>query len=214
MNRVNLLSRLDNYLKDKKDSEISLIFFMIFAIVAFFVYMYIFPFAEKNLKKAQKEYKSIEAKLIQEKTFLNSVSKNGDRNYILKKIKTDLDKDKSKLKQITFENSYVDKKLKDLSYVLFNDKNWAKFLDSITLLAKHYNIDLKLIENQFLEPNLQQIKEVLTLKVIFSGNFKSILKFINSLEESKLVVDIKKINLNSDSIINGELDIAVWGMKY
>jgi len=54
----------------------------------------------------------------------------------------------------------------------------------------------------------------LNLRVDFKGNFKNIMKFINAIEESKLVVDIYEINLESKSGLNGYINIAVWGMKY
>ena len=93
-------------------------------------------------------------------------------------------------------------------------KNWAKFLDSIAFKAQKYGIEIGLISNKFFEPNLQEIKQVLTVKIDFSGEFKNILKFINELEESDLVVDINKLKLESSDTIDATLDIAVWGMKY
>lgn len=211
---MSTFDKLDNYLKDKKSSELSLIFMMLFSFVALIVYMYVFPLTEDILKNTQKNHKNIKTKLSQEKAYLNSVTRNGDKQFFVKKLTQDVKKKKLLLEDVTYTNAYVDTKLKDLSYLLFNDENWAKFLDSIALVAQKNNIEISLISNNFFEPTLQEIKQVLTVKVDFFGDFQNVLKFINELEESKLVVDIDNLKLESSDTINASIDIAVWGMKY
>lgn len=214
MDNISTLDKIDNYLKDKKSSELSLLFLIVFVAIGFIVYSYLFPVTEKKLKRTISTHKSIKSKLAQEKAYMRSVTRNGDKNFVIKKMMQEIKKQKSQLDRVEYANAYVDTKLKNLSYLLFNDKNWAKFLDSITYLARKYDIKLKLISNSFFEPNLQQIKQVLTINLEFDGDFKNVMKFINKLEESELVVDINHLKLESSDTINGSLDIAVWGMKY
>jgi Tfp pilus assembly protein PilO len=214
MNGPSTFDKIDNYLKGKKSSELSLVFFMVFAAIGFVIYSSLFPVTEKMLKKTTNSHKSINTKLSQERAYLNSVTRNGDKNFIVKKMSIEVNKQKKILEDTKYANAYVDTKLKELSYLLFNDKNWAKFLDSITFIAQKYGIEIGLISNSFFEPNLQEIKQVLTVQINFSGEFKNILKFVNELEESELVVDINNLKLESSDTITGTLDIAVWGMKY
>ena len=214
MNGPSTFDKIDNYLKGKKSSELSLVFFMVFAAIGFVIYSSLFPVTEKMLKKTTNSHKSINTKLSQERAYLNSVTRNGDKNFIVKKMSIEVNKQKKILEDTKYANAYVDTKLKELSYLLFNDKNWAKFLDSITFIAQKYGIEIALISNSFFEPNLQEIKQVLTVQINFSGEFKNILKFVNELEESELVVDINNLKLESSDTITGTLDIAVWGMKY
>jgi len=214
MNGPSTFDKIDNYLKNKKSSELSLIFFMVFAAIGFVIYSSLFPVTEKILKHTKNSHKSIQSKLSQENAYLNSVTRNGDRNFVIKKMSQDVNNQKSLLESTKYANAYVDTKLKELSYLLFNDENWSKFLDSIAYIGQKYGIEVFLISNSFFEPNLQEIKQVLTVKIDFSGEFKNIMKFINELEESKLVVDINNIKLESSDTITGSLDIAVWGMKY
>ncbi len=214
MNGPSTFDKIDNYLKDKKSSELSLVFLMVFVTIGFVIYSSVYPVTEKILKNTKNSHKNIKNKLSQEKAYLNSVTRNNDKNFVIKKMSLEVNKQKRLLKETKFANSYVDTKLKELSYLLFNDKNWAKFLDSIAFIGKKYGIELSLINNSFFEPNLQEIKQVLTVKINFSGEFKNMLKFINELEESELVVDINNLNLESSDTITGTLDIAVWGMKY
>lgn len=214
MSKTSTFDKIDNYLKEKKSSELSLIFLMVFVAIGFVIYSSLFPVTEKILKKTKNSYKSINAKLNQEKAYLNSVTRNGDKNFVIKKMSLEVKKQKKLLEDTKYANAYVDTKLKELSYLLFNDKNWAKFLDSITFIGQKYGVEISLIDNKFFEPNLQKIEQVLTVNVSFSGEFKNILKFINELEESELVVNIDNLKLESSDTINATLNIAVWGMKY
>lgn len=214
MHGPSTFDKIDNYLKEKKSSELSLVFLMVFVAIAFVIYSSIFPVTEKILKQTKNAHKSINSKLNQEKAYLNSVTRNGDENFMIKKMSLEVNKQKNILEDTKYANAYVDTKLKELSYLLFNDKNWAKFLDSIAFIAQKYGVEVDLISNSFFEPNLQEIKQVLTVKINFNGEFKNILKFVNELEESELVVDINNLKLESSDTITGTLDIAVWGMKY
>jgi len=214
MSGPSTFDKIDNYLKGKKSSELSLVFLMVFVAIGFVIYSSLFPVTEKMLKKTKNSHKSIHSKLNQEKAYLNSVTRNGDKNFVIKKMNLEVKKKKQLLEDTKYANAYVDTKLKELSYLLFNDKNWAKFIDSIAFIGQKYGIEIALISNSFFEPNLQEIKQVLTVQINFNGEFRNILKFINELEESELVVDINNLNLESSDTISATLDIAVWGMKY
>lgn len=87
-------------------------------------------------------------------------------------------------------------------------------MDSIAFVAKNNKINIKSIENQFTKLDLQKIDKVLNVTISFSGSFQDILNFINTLEESELVVDVYDMELKSSETLDGKLNIAVWGMKY
>ena len=211
---MSTFDKIDNYLKDKKSSEVSLVFFMLFALIGAIVYLYIFPITERSLNSVKKSSSNMMQKLNQERAYFNSINVNGDKEFFVKKLTKEIENEKELLKKTTFENSYVDNKLKELSYLLFNDKNWANFLDSIAFVAKNNKINIKSIENQFTKLDLQKIDKVLNVTISFSGAFQDILNFINTLEESELVVDVYDMELKSSETLDGKLNIAVWGMKY
>lgn len=216
INFDSLLEKIDLYFHNKQKSEINLIFLMVFSSIAFLLYTYLYPETEKALQKTKQQAKIIETQLIDEKSYLDSVSTAGDSTYLIKKTKTDIEQTKALLEKTTLTNTYVDSKLKELSYLLFNEENWANFLNSITQLAQTYSVHIKVIENKLHEPTLQKIEQILTLKIDFSGSFANTMKFMNALEESELVVDIYELNCSSTGAknIEGQFHIAVWGMKY
>ena len=209
-----LFDKIDQFLDGKKSSELSLIFMLLFALVCFLSYSYIYPITDKLLKQTLRNTNAIDKKLQDEKSYLASVSNNGDDKYFIKKVKNDIENSKFVLEKITYTNAYVDNKLKELSYLLFNDENWAKFLNSITQLAQKYTVNIKVIENKINEPSIQKIEQILNLKVDFTGSFANTMKFINAIEESELVVDVYDLNCTGQKNIAGHVNIAVWGMKY
>ena len=209
-----IFDKIDNYLKEKKNSETSILFFLLFIIVAFLSYSYIYPITDAKLKQTSRLAKDMDKKLLDEISYIRSISKDIDEAFIIKKVKQDIETSKLLLEKTTFTNAYVDNKLKELSYLLFNDENWAKFLNSITRLAHEYNIDIKLIENKINEPSIQKIEQILNLKVDFNGHFTNTIKFINALEGSELVVDVYELTCIGQKDIGCQVNIAVWGMKY
>lgn len=52
----------------------------------------------------------------------------------------------------------------------------------------------------------------ITLKT--TGEYKNTLKFINSLEQSDLVVDIHDLGIKAEKSLNTDLNISVWGITY
>lgn len=209
-----LLDKIDLFFKDKKSSEIYLIFAMAFALIGFMFYSYLFPITERILTQSVINAKEVEKKLHDEQAYLASVSKNGDPTFLVKKVKSDIENSKLLLEKTIYMNDYVDSKLKDLSYLLFNDENWAKFLNTISQLAQKYSVRIKVIENKINEPSIQKIEQILTLKVVFNGSFANTMKYMNAIEESELVVDIYELNCTGQKDIEGQFNIAVWGMKY
>ncbi len=210
----NVFEKIDNSLSGKKESELALIFLMIFVFIGFIAYSYLFPITDKKLKQTKRNLISMNKKVQNEKSYLRSVTRNGDERFYIKKATNELKGAKILLEKTTYTNTYVDSKLKKLSYILFNNQNWSKFLNSITSLAAKNHVKIKIIEDKINEPSLQKIEQILNLKVEFNGKFKNVMNFINQVEESKLVVDIYEMELKGASGIDGFINIGVWGMKY
>lgn len=209
--------RIDNFFINKKKSETSLIFLLFFLAISFLTYSYLSPISETRLKTTTFTHEDITKKLTSEKSYYDSTTRDGtDENYEINLKKQEIENAKALLEKTIIANNYVDEKLKQLSYLLFNNKDWANFLDSVTLLAQKYSIQIKVIASKVNEPSIQKIEQILNLKVQFNGDFYNTMKFINAIEESQLVVDIYDLNCSTrkKNSLEGTLNIAVWGMKY
>ncbi len=210
-----ILEQIDNSFKDKKQSEIFMIYIAIAAVFGFISYQFIYPITDSELKKTQRELKTVKTRLNAEVNYLRSKTVNNDSRYYVKKLKADIENLNKNLEKTKYENDYVDNKLRELSYLLFNDENWAKFLDNISYLAKKYNVQINYIKNRFNDINIQKVEEILEVDIDAKGKFNNIMNFINSLEESKLVVDIHTLHLEGKKgYVSVTLKISVWGMKY
>lgn len=209
-----LFEKIDTALKDKKSSELSIIYAGIFIIIATIVYLYVFPVSEQMLKQTKNQLKAMKTKIAKEKNYIRSKTVAGDKFFYVKKAKAKIKQTKEKLSSTIFTNGYIDTKLRELSYLLYNDVNWANFIDDITKNAKKYKVNINFIKNQFNELNYKKVEQALDIEVDANGNFNNLIKFINSIEESNLVVDVHNLTMDIKKTIHVNFKIAVWGIKY
>ena len=211
---MTMFDKVDAVLENKRESELFLIYIGIFLIIATIAYLYIYPVSERVLNQTKNQINILKSKILKEQAYIASKTVNGDNYYYIKKAKTNIKKSKEKLQNIIFINGYIDEKLRKLSYLLYNDVNWANFLDNITKNAKKYNVSINLIKNTFHKLNYKKVEQALDVEVDANGNFHNIMKFINSIEENSLIVDIHTMTMDVKKNIHVDFDIAVWGIKY
>ena len=83
MNSIDaFLNKIDLYFKDKKESEVYLIFGMLFVVFAFISYSYLSPVTDIMLKRTMRNAHEIEKKLHDEQAYLASVSRDGDETFL------------------------------------------------------------------------------------------------------------------------------------
>lgn len=214
MKQQNIFERIDDYFEGKKQSDVYVIIIAIVLVIIFLVWYFIFPVSQSYFSLKQSENQDITKKLNLEKNYLNEKTVNGDDKYFIKQLNQQIKSANDQLASIQKTNTYIDNKLKELSYLLFNNKNWAKFLDSISNIANRHNVKVIKIKSEVNEPDFQKVKQILNVHTKVIGNFHGIMNFINELEESMLIVDVYNINLEGKNGIESIVDIAVWGMKY
>ena len=205
-----LLDKIDEFFLNKKPSESSLVYAGVVLAIGYGVYSFVYPITDEGLKSTKSSIASATQKISTENSYLSSHSMAMINNS----------KNKLKHKEVDYDNtlykmSYVDNKLTELSYLLFDDKSWAGFVDNISELAKKYSVDIKEISNKFYDPTYQKITHVAEVEVVSTANTKNMIKFLNAIEESQLVIDVNNIKLDRpENAIEGSFKIAVWGMKY
>lgn len=214
MKQQGTFEKIDEFFEGKKQSEVYMYILMAVLIIVFLVWWFIFPMSKSYFLSKQRENKNITKKLNVEKQYLREKTVNGDDKYFVKQLNRQIQTEKQRLVAIQKTNTYIDEKLKELSYLLFNNKNWAKFLDSISEVASKYNVKIIKIANEVNEPDFQKVEQILNVHVNLLGSFHGVMNFINALEESMLIVDVYNIKLDGKKSIHSSIDIAVWGMKY
>nr|WP_314470214.1 type 4a pilus biogenesis protein PilO [uncultured Campylobacter sp.] len=219
MRNDNIFTKIDNYFDNKKPSEVSVMLLASLILSGVVIYYAITPYAQEYHDNAMSENSSVTTKLNEVNGKLDSLSlnndRNSDRNFKINQEKNDIGQLQIKLANTQKMNQYFDDKLKELSYLIFSEQSWADFLDNLALLANKNNVKITKISNTFKEPSAEKIEQMLDINISVDGGFKDIVGYINAIEESKLVVDVSNIDINStNGKLNGNLGVYVWGMKY
>ena len=210
------LEALDAYFAPKKESEKWLLILGVAGILAYIAYAYLLPHTEKMYKKSEVTKKSVQKSIINNNTYLNSITVSGDRNYYVKKFDNDIVRKKENIVKVNENIKFIDKNLEKLSDMLFNQKSWSKFLNSITHKAEVQNVDLQYITNKYTDSK-GNFGHVLEIGLGCKGEYKSIVKFMNEIEQNVLVTDIYGTKFTSDassSEVMGDINISVWGINH
>lgn len=215
MKKDNTLTKIDNYFDEKKPSEVTIMLFAALVLSAVIVYYGIIPYVQDYYDESIRENDRITQDLNKVNSYLGTVSQGNDRNFMINKKQNELLQQQNKLADAQNMNQYFDNKLKELSYLIFNEQSWADFLDNLAFLANKNNVKITKIINTFKEPNAQKIEQVLDVNISVDGDYRDIVSYINAIEESKLVVDVNNIDINStNGKLKGNMGIYIWGMKY
>ncbi|HIP18339.1 MAG TPA: hypothetical protein EYG78_03280 [Sulfurovum sp.] len=210
------LEALDAYFAPKKESEKWLMILGVAGLIAYIAYAYLLPYTESMYKKSESTKKSIQKSIVDNNTYLNSITVGGDRNYYVKKFDQDIVNKKQSIVRINDNITFIDKNLEKLSDMLFNQKSWSKFLNSITHKAEVQNVDLEYITNKYVDSN-GSFGYVLEIGVGCKGEYRNIVKFVNELEQNRLVTDIYGTSFKSDqnsTKVFADINISVWGINH
>ena len=211
------LEALDIYFAPKKESEKWIVILGIAGIIAYLGYAYLLPYTENLYKKSERSKKSIQKSITDNNTYLNSITIGGDREFYVKKFDNDIVNKKQDIVNITDKIKFIDANLEKLSGMLFNQKSWSKFLNSITNKAEIQNVDLQYITNKYVDENTGSFGHVLEIGIGCRGEYKNIVKFMNELEQNVLVTDIFKTEFTSDADTSktvADIHISVWGINH
>ena len=211
------LEALDIYFAPKKESEKWVVILGIAGIIAYLGYAYLLPYTEDLYNKSERSKKSIQKSITDNNTYLNSITVGGDREFYVKKFDNDIARKKNEIVDTTNKIKFIDANLEKLSDMLFNQKSWSKFLNSITNKAEIQNVDLQYITNKYVDENTGNFGHVLEIGVGCKGEYKDIVKFMNELEQNVLVTDIFKTEFTSDANTSStvaDIHISVWGINH
>jgi hypothetical protein len=110
-------------------------------------------------------------------------------------------------------NAYIKHKIEAISSLIYDESAWGEYLDSITTNAQKYHVKINDITNKYADTG-SSFGHILDITVSSEGNFRNTVKFINSMEQSDLVVDIHDFNITAEKALDSDFKISVWGIKY
>lgn len=200
------LQSIDNFFKSKSKKDVNMVYIMIVVII--FALAYPLYDLSSNEYTTIKERVNNLAKVDADKAFLaaNTEARIKALNLEVKKIKDDLSTSKN-------DNQYIKNKIETISSLIYDERTWGEYLHSISTNAAKYNIKIIKLDNKYVKSNAS-FGHILDITLDISGKHSDTLNFINSLEQSELVVDLHDFNISAEDRLNSRLDISVWGITY
>ena len=208
INIEDYLQKIDNSFKDKAQKDIYLTYFMIFAVIFAISYLLFWDTSVDKFKATNASIKRVEKNINADNRYL----KNNPEAKIAK-LDRDIKNAEIALNATKENNAYIKNKILTISSLIYNEQAWGEYLHSISKNAKRYNVKIIDFTNKYALHNTS-FGHMLDITLQTTARYKNTLKFINSLEQSDLVVDMHDINIKAEDRLNSEFKISVWGIAY
>lgn len=208
INIEDYLHAIDHAFANKKQQEIYATYIMIFGLIFVISYSLFWDSSFDSFEKTRSNIVSYQNKIHDDEKFLNynPVSK-------ITQLDKEIAKINAKLIQSKDNNEYIKSKIETIASLVYDERAWGQYLDSISKNAQIYHVQLKQLRNSYAKKG-NSFGHILDITISATANYKNTLKFINSLEQSDLVVDIHDINISAQKTLNSDLSISVWGITY
>lgn len=217
MKKKSSLDQLDQWFASKGNSANNY-FYIALLFVGVVAYFILSGYADPYLEESETNLSTATTKLEGAQREYNEFF-GGDPEAFVNNKRNILNGARTNLKNINDERGYLDDKLKEISKLTYNEKNWAKFMDSLSTIAENNNIKIYAIHSDRREPSIKQIfqpEALLDIDVKFEGAFSNVLRYINLIEQSEMIVDVNKMDINAtkNGKIGGSIGISIWGVNY
>ena len=221
MKKQTTLDKIDSWF-ESKGSSANTYLLLALLVAGGLAYLILSPSSQEYFDKEENRLNKATKQLTETTSSLNSFGPLPDGTYSQIKNKELVFKgEQARLNETIDSNQYVDNKLREVSNVTYNRENWAEFLDSLTEMAIKSNVKVFAITSE--EKDIDQKTMVLEpqamldVDVVMEGTYHNVVRYINSIEESKMIVDVNKLDINkteTDGKIGGTIGISIWGVKY
>jgi len=208
INIEDYLQNIDAAFKNKSQKDIYMTYVMIFGLIFAFSYLLFWESSQSGFEAKNKQITVISSKINADKRFLqaNPESK-------ITRLDREIKMSEAQLQAHKDNNAYIKSKIETISSLIYDERTWGEYLHSISTNAKKYSIKIVDFRNEYAKNNTS-FGHVLDISLRSTGNYKNTLRFINSLEQSDLVVDIHDLNISVNKTLNTGLFISVWGITY
>ncbi len=208
VNIEDYLHKIDLAFKEKTQKDIYMTYIMIVSVIFAFAYLLFWDSSFDEFKKTRDNVSVLSTKINMDEQYLkvNPESRITNLESEIRNINSSITKKKD-------TNAYIKSKIETISSLIYDERAWGEYLDSISHNAQKYNIKLDRFTNKYaLDQNA--FGHVLDITLTANGSYTNTLHFINSLEQSDLVVDIHSFNIKADKKLITDLNISVWGITY
>jgi len=208
INIEDYLHAIDASLSAKTQKDIYMTYIMIFAGIFAFAYLLFWDSSVEDFEQTRSNVVNLEHKINSDKRFLqlNPESK-------ITKLTQDITAINAEMIVHKDNNAYIKSKIETISSLIYDERTWGEYLDSISKNAQKYNVKIKNFTNKYTATS-SSFGHILDITLSSTSNYRNTLRFINSLEQSDLVVDIHDVSIKAQNKLNTDLNISVWGITY
>jgi hypothetical protein len=202
------LYQIDQAFAEKEEKEVYMLFALIAGGLVFLSYYFLWDSSKTGYDKALTESKALEKKIIDDQRYLQS-----HPEMMITQIEQQTKVIEGQFIEFQDANAYIKHQIEQISELYYDEQSWGHYIDSITENAKKYGIKLEYFNNKFAE-NKEAFGHVLDINVKGYGSFHNLMRYVNSLEQSFLVVDIHTMEISTEDRLRADLKISVWGINY
>jgi len=207
INIENYLHKIDSELKKKSEKDVKLTYVMVAGVIFAFAYLF-WDSSISEFEASKQQISSLQEKIKNDKMYLQA-----NPEAIIATLDNEIKKVKIKLIDKKDQNSYIKSKIETISSLIYDERRWGRYINSITKNALKHNIKILELKNEYVSSS-ESFGHMLDLEINLAGSYKNTLKFINALEQSDLVVDINNLEIKAQDRLNTSLKISVWGITY
>jgi len=208
INIESYLHTIDTYFEEKSQKDTYMTYAMVITIIFAFSYLLFWDSSFNEFEKSRKTTAVLHKRIHADETFLrlNPVSKIAQMEQAIKDIN-------KKIISYKDSNDYIKSKIETISALVYDERAWGEYLHSISINAQKNNVKILNFTNKYVDNN-NSFGHLLNISLHSEGSYKNTLNFINSLEQSDLVVDIHSLVLEAQENLKSDLNISVWGIIY
>jgi len=208
INIEDYLHKIDLFFKDKTQKDTYMIYIMVFSSIFGFFYALFWDSSFDDFEATRKHVVELNKQIEADERFLRL-----NPDYKVSQLDKEIEKINQEIILHKDNNAYIKAKIETIASLIYDERAWGEYLDSIATNAGRYHIKILELTNKFSSTN-SDFGHLLDITIRSTGNYKNTLKFINSLEQSELVVDIHDFNISAEDKLISDLNISVWGIKY
>jgi len=208
INIEDYLQNIDSAFKKKSQKDIYMTYAMIFAIIFAFSYLLFWDTSIAEFQNKQTQNKALSLKIDTDNKYLTQNSE-----LKITSLENDIKQASNEMVIHKDNNEYIKNKIETISSLIYDERTWGQYLYSISTNAQKHGIKINNLTNHYAVNN-SSFGHVLDITIKVTGKYKNTVKFINSLEQSDLVVDLHDFSIKAQDTLNSDLNISVWGITY
>lgn len=208
INIEDYLQKIDLAFKEKSQKDIYVTYIMLFSVIFSFSYLLFWDSSFDSFEKSRKNVEALSSKIAADEQYLNA-----NPESVISKLESEIVELNSEIVKTKDTNAYIKSKIETISSLIYDERIWGEYLDSVTRNAQKHNIKIESFTNK-LALDQNSFGHVLDISIKAKGSYTNTLYYINSLEQSELVVDLHSFNIKAEGSLISDLNISVWGITY